>query len=135
MINKNTVNQNMKGKKLVYETEESNKNYKIIERNFETIDAETVAEIEIAGSSVNFQTEDYEAYYEAYPDDDISDELDIQFMRLLEAIYDNKRYYKTVDASDLKDLQEKIKLIVEGYIGSEIDFSENEDQINMGGIL
>ena len=127
----------MKQYKLTYETEKENRHYKIIEQNFRTNKSEEIAEVEIKSGNVTMYADDqyYELFTEFTEGDDIDAILDDEFKNLLQTIYQNKQYYKKVNASQLKYLQSKIKLTVEGYIGSEIDFLENEDQINMGGLL
>ena len=126
----------MKQYKLTYETEKENRHYKIIEQNFKTDKSEEIAEVEIKSGSVTMYGDDqyYESFTEFTEGDDIDAILDDEFKNLLQKIYQNKRYYKKVNTSQLKDLQSEIKLTVEGYIGSEIDFMRNYDPVNQGGL-
>ena len=126
----------MKQYKLTYETEKGNRHYKIIEQNFKKNDSDKIAEVEIKSGSVTMYADDqyYESFTEFTEGDDIDAILDDEFKNLLQTIYQNKRYYKKVNANQLKDLQSEIKLTVEGYIGSEIDFMRNYDPVNQGGL-
>lgn len=125
----------MKSKILRFREIEENEKYNIVEENYETGEVVKIGSVEVYGSSICLMVEGFETYYNASKDDDIASELESHFMELLETHYNDASYFRYVDASELKELQSMLVILIYGEIGSQEEFERHAGEYNSGGSL
>ena len=116
---------------LTYDSDnDGQRSYEVIEQDFNECDKTTVATIKIVDTTVIFETESgYSSTYQTDSDKyDFAREIENEFMSVLEHIY-GVGYYKNVDVSKIKQLEDDIWLYVVGVRASQTDYQKNEDDI------